>query len=78
VKSNPQSAAIVRAVIALAHGLDLPVLAEGVETRPQLDFLAAESCDEVQGYLMGRPHPIAEYSDLIGCNGAVKTKLLSA
>src|SRR5207245_11161451 len=73
VKSNPQSAAIVRAVIALAHVLNLPVLAEGVETRPQLDFLAAESCDEVQGYLMGRPQPIAEYSDLIGGNGAVKT-----
>ena len=42
VKSNPQSAAIVRAVIGLAHGLDLPVLAEGVETKAQLDFLAAE------------------------------------
>jgi diguanylate cyclase (GGDEF)-like protein/PAS domain S-box-containing protein len=66
VKSNPQSAAIVRAVIGLAHGLDLPVLAEGVETKAQLDFLAAESCNEVQGYLMGRPHPILEYSELIG------------
>src|ERR1700680_847632 len=71
VKSNPQSAAIVRAVIGLAHGLDLPVLAEGVETKAQLDFLAAESCNEVQGYLMGRPHPILEYSELVGCNDAV-------
>jgi diguanylate cyclase (GGDEF)-like protein/PAS domain S-box-containing protein len=70
VKSNPQSAAIVRAVIGLAHGLDLPVLAEGVETRAQLDFLAAESCNEVQGYLMGRPHPILEYSRLVGCEEA--------
>jgi diguanylate cyclase (GGDEF)-like protein/PAS domain S-box-containing protein len=70
VRSNPQSAAIVRAVIGLAHGLNLPVLAEGVETKPQLDFLAAESCDEVQGYLLGRPHPIMEYSDLIGHDGA--------
>jgi EAL domain-containing protein (putative c-di-GMP-specific phosphodiesterase class I) len=64
--ANPQSAAIVRAVIGLAHGLDLPVLAEGVETKAQLDFLAAESCNRVQGYLMGRPHPILEYSGLIG------------
>src|ERR1700686_2865383 len=70
VKSNPKSAAIVRAVIGLAHGLNLPVLAEGVETKPQLDFLAAESCDEAQGYLLGRPQPILEYSDLIGRNGA--------
>jgi EAL domain-containing protein (putative c-di-GMP-specific phosphodiesterase class I) len=53
LKSNPHSAAIVRAVIGLAHGLNLPVLAEGVETKAQLEFLAVESCDEVQGYLMG-------------------------
>jgi diguanylate cyclase (GGDEF)-like protein/PAS domain S-box-containing protein len=78
VNSNPHSAAIVRAVIGLAHGLNLPVLAEGVETKQQLDFLAAESCDEVQGYLTGRPHPIAEYSDLIGRNGAAVAKQLSA
>jgi diguanylate cyclase (GGDEF)-like protein/PAS domain S-box-containing protein len=78
VKSNPQSAAIVRAVIGLAHGLNLPVLAEGVETKTQLEFLAAESCDEVQGYLMGRPQPIIEYSELIGRDRAAETKLLSA
>jgi diguanylate cyclase (GGDEF)-like protein/PAS domain S-box-containing protein len=78
VKSNPQSAAIVRAVIGLAHGLELPVLAEGVETKAQLDFLAAESCDEVQGYLIGRPHPILEYSGLTGCHGATQAKQFSA
>ena len=78
VKSNPHSAAIVRAVIGLAHGLNLPVLAEGVETKAQLEFLAAESCDEVQGYLMGRPHPILEYSKLIGRDDAAESNLLSA
>jgi diguanylate cyclase (GGDEF)-like protein/PAS domain S-box-containing protein len=78
VKSNPQSAAIVRAVIGLAHGLNLPVLAEGVETTAQLDFLAAESCNEVQGYLMGRPHPITEYSELTGRDGAAEAKVLGA
>jgi diguanylate cyclase (GGDEF)-like protein/PAS domain S-box-containing protein len=78
VKSNPQSAAIVRAVIGLAHGLNLPVLAEGVETEAQLEFLAAEACDEVQGYLMGRPHPISEYAELVGRDDAAATKLLSA
>jgi EAL domain-containing protein (putative c-di-GMP-specific phosphodiesterase class I) len=78
VKSNPQSAAIVRAVIGLAHGLDLPVLAEGVETKAQLDFLTAETCNEVQGYLMGRPHPILEYSELTGRNDAAQAKQLIA
>jgi diguanylate cyclase (GGDEF)-like protein/PAS domain S-box-containing protein len=78
VTNNPQSAAIVRGVIGLAHGLNLPVLAEGVETKAQLDFLAAESCDEMQGYLLGRPHPIMEYSELIRRDDATKTKLRSA
>ena len=78
VKNNPQSAAIVRGVIGLAHGLNLPVLAEGVETKAQLDFLAAESCDEVQGYLMGRPHPISHYSKLVGRDDAPDANLLSA
>ncbi|WP_298257509.1 EAL domain-containing protein [Bradyrhizobium sp.] len=78
VKSNPQSAAIVRAVIGLAHGLNLPVLAEGVETRDQLEFLAAESCNEVQGYLMGRPHPILEYSKLVGRPDAAAEQQLIA
>jgi EAL domain-containing protein (putative c-di-GMP-specific phosphodiesterase class I) len=66
VKSNPQSAAIVCAVVGLARGLHLPVLAEGVETNAQLDFLANECCDELQGYLIGRPKPIAFYSELTG------------
>jgi EAL domain-containing protein (putative c-di-GMP-specific phosphodiesterase class I) len=78
LKSNSQSAAIVRAVIGLAHGLGLPVLAEGVEAKAQLDFLAAESCDEVQGYLLGRPHPIMEYSKLIGRSDAAEAAQLSA
>ena len=78
VKNNPQSAAIVRGVIGLAHGLNLPVLAEGVETKAQLDFLAAESCDEVQGYFLGRPHPISEYSKLVGRDGPSDASLLSA
>jgi hypothetical protein len=50
----------------------------GGGSRAQLDFLAAESCDEVQGYLVGRPHPIAEYSRLVGRLDTMDEKLLSA
>jgi diguanylate cyclase (GGDEF)-like protein len=59
--SNPQALAIIQAVIGLGHGLNLPVIAEGVETQAQLDRLRAEGCDGVQGYLIGRPGPIQAY-----------------
>lgn len=65
VDTNVQSATIVRAVIGLCRGLGVPVLAEGVETQAQLDFLAAEACDEVQGYFFGRPQPIAVYATIV-------------
>jgi len=63
---NPQSAAIVRAVIDLGHGLEMSIIAEGVETIEQLAFLAREGCDGVQGYLLGKPLPIGKYGDLVG------------
>ena len=73
---NAQSAAIVRAVIGLGRGLDLPVVAEGVETDEQLAFLAREACDEVQGYLVGRPQPIENYDELVGREGKGRTPKL--
>ena len=54
-----------RAVIGLAHGLGMPVVAEGVETKDQLAFLWRELGDEAQGFLIGRPKPIEHYADLI-------------
>jgi EAL domain-containing protein (putative c-di-GMP-specific phosphodiesterase class I) len=63
---NPQSAAIVRAVIGLGHNFDIAIVAEGVETQEQLSFLAEEGCDVVQGYFIGKPAPIEQYSGLVG------------
>jgi diguanylate cyclase (GGDEF)-like protein/PAS domain S-box-containing protein len=70
LEHNPQSAAIIRTVIGLGRGLDLPVVAEGVETEAQLAFLSSEACDEVQGYLIGRPRPIGSYWEVVGRVGA--------
>jgi diguanylate cyclase (GGDEF)-like protein/PAS domain S-box-containing protein len=64
VNSNEQAATIVRAVLGLGRGLGLPVLAEGVETDAELQFLRDEMCDEVQGYLLGRPAAIGDFRHL--------------
>jgi len=61
-----QAVTIIRAVIALGRGLDLPVVAEGVETEEQRQFLESEHCSEIQGYLVGRPKPIADYAAMVG------------
>ncbi len=63
---NTQSAAIIRAMIGLGHGLNISIVAEGVETQEQLSFLADEACDQVQGYFLGKPAPIGDYAEWIG------------
>lgn len=69
---SQQAATIIRAVIALGRGLNLPVVAEGVETEEQLQFLASENCNEIQGYLVGRPQPIDEYAEVVGRGRATR------
>jgi len=65
IEENSKDSAIVSGVIAMAHRLGLKVVAEGVETQEQLDFLRRESCDEVQGYFFARPKSTDEITALL-------------
>ncbi len=73
VPENEEEAAIIRATIQMAHGLGLQVIAEGIETRAHLDFLAQENCNEGQGYLFAKPLPAAEFFELAKSMNAQKT-----
>jgi diguanylate cyclase (GGDEF)-like protein/PAS domain S-box-containing protein len=64
VNINDQGAAIVRSVLGLGRALNLHVLAEGVETHAEFDFLKSELCNEAQGYLLGRPAEIETFRAL--------------
>ena len=61
VHDSAQAAVIVRAVIGLGRSLGMGVVAEGVETASQIEFLAEESCEELQGYFFGKPGPIENF-----------------
>ena len=65
IVSRPEDASIVRAIVSLAHSLRLKVVAEGVETAAQLEFLKTAGCDEYQGYHFSRPVPAADFERLM-------------
>ena len=65
VTTNPADAAITTAIISMAHSLDVKVVAEGVETVEQFDFLRVRGCDEIQGYYLAQPLPAIEISKLL-------------
>ena len=65
VLTNPGDAAIARTIIALAHSLQLGVIAEGVETSAQREFLAGAGCHAYQGYFFGRPLPVAGFEAFV-------------
>jgi EAL domain-containing protein (putative c-di-GMP-specific phosphodiesterase class I) len=65
ITTEPRSAAIARATMALAHGLSLSVVAEGVETQDQLRYLHGMGCEAVQGYLFSRRVPPDEMAAML-------------
>jgi EAL domain-containing protein (putative c-di-GMP-specific phosphodiesterase class I) len=65
ITRDSNDAAIVASIIALAHNLKLAVIAEGVETAAQLDYLRRHGCDEMQGYYFSRPLPAADFEQLL-------------
>jgi diguanylate cyclase (GGDEF)-like protein len=77
---QPDCAAIVKSVIALAQDLQIGVVAEGVESTEQLDYLRQTNCDEVQGYLIGRPveaNQVLALLDEHGQNGVTQPALVT-
>jgi hypothetical protein len=74
IDGEASSAPIVGAVIALAHSLDLLVVAEGVETDAQMQFLDAHHCDQVQGFRFSPPVPASEFTELMRTPAKVFTE----
>ena len=66
ITTEPRNAAIARATIALAQGLDMVVIAEGVESESQLRYLRDIGCEEIQGYLFSRPVPPEALAEMLG------------
>ncbi|MFK0384337.1 putative bifunctional diguanylate cyclase/phosphodiesterase [Agrobacterium sp. NPDC090273] len=66
LSTNVQSEAIVRSTLILAHSLNIPVLAEGVETQAHIEFLRREGCLQVQGFFFGKPGPVTSIANLVG------------
>jgi EAL domain-containing protein (putative c-di-GMP-specific phosphodiesterase class I) len=65
IQTETDKAPIVDAVIAMAHNLNLDIVAEGVETGIQLEYLKQRDCGVYQGYLFSKPVPASEFSDLL-------------
>jgi EAL domain-containing protein (putative c-di-GMP-specific phosphodiesterase class I) len=69
VNRTARATAIVRAIISLGNSLGISVAAEGVERRSQLEFLKAERCEQVQGFIIGKPETVEHYTFMTSTNG---------
>src|SRR5207247_407899 len=76
--SDADDIAIASAVLAMAKALKLKVIAEGVETREQLEFLRSRECDEAQGYLFSKPVPAEDFARLLMQQPAPRQEALAA
>ncbi len=65
IGDNAKAAALARAIIQMAHGMNLKTIAEGVETEAELFLLCQQQCDEIQGYLFSSPIPVEEFTKLL-------------
>ena len=65
IPQNKDDAALAKAIVVMAHGLGLRVVAEGVETKAQLDFFKSHQCDVIQGYYFGKPQSVKLISDML-------------
>ena len=65
IHQNAKNAAIATAIIRMAQQLNFEVIAEGVETEVERDFLYAHGCELIQGYLISRPLPVTEFTNLL-------------
>ncbi len=77
VTTNEDDATIVKAIISLAHSLNMQVIAEGAETAEQVDFLARNHCDQVQGYFFSRPVTFANIKELLTQDDFVDRRIAS-
>ncbi|MBB5368110.1 MULTISPECIES: EAL domain-containing protein [unclassified Janthinobacterium] len=71
ITNNPNDAAIALAIISMAHSLKLSVVAEGVESRPQLEYLRRNRCDEIQGFYFSRALPALELGQMIAAGAGL-------
>jgi EAL domain-containing protein (putative c-di-GMP-specific phosphodiesterase class I)/CheY-like chemotaxis protein len=65
IDKDKQKSAITKGIIEMAHNLDLRVVAEGVETKAELNIVRAHKCDRAQGYFLSHPLPVAEFEELL-------------
>lgn len=71
ILTSKRDASVVRAIIDMARSFDLQIIAEGIETEAEYNYLRSEQCNEAQGYLFGAPMPVSQFESLLGIDDSV-------